>query len=54
MRWEYLNLRNQLAATFTALAFALIGPYARYAGVNAQAESVLQTVCQEDVCVCRA
>ena len=41
-RWEYLYLRNQLAATFTTSAFTLIGPYVCYARVHTQAESVCQ------------
>ena len=35
-------IKNQLAATLTALAFTLIGPAACYTGVHAQAESVYQ------------
>ena len=46
MRWEYLYTRNQLAAIFTALAFTVIGPYACYAGVCAQAE-----ICAPKLCV---
>ena len=53
MRKEYLYLRNQLAATFTASAFAVIGPYACYAVVHTQAESVHQNyMLGRYVCLC--
>ena len=51
MRWKYLYLRNQLAATFTVSAFTLIGPYACSTGVCTQAESVCQN-CVLGRCVC--
>ena len=53
MKWECLYLRNQLAATFPASAFTLIGPYVCYIGVCTQAESVHQNcVLRRCVCLC--
>ena len=49
-RWEHLFLGNQLAATIIASASALTGPYACYAGVHTQAESVHQN-CVRKMCV---
>ena len=44
-------IRDRLAATFTASAFALIGPAAGYVGTHAQTESVYQN-CVLGRCSC--
>ena len=43
-------VRDQLAPTLTASAFALIGPAACYAGVHTQAKSVHQN-CVREMCI---
>ena len=45
--------KDQLAATFTASAFALIGPDACYAGIHTQPEICAPKLCvRKDVHIC--